>query len=81
MELNFKRYEGNPILKPNKNNQWENLCVLNPAVVFDQDTNKFVMVYRAGGDEIKHHIRDVVYNDEAFFFIINLVWHKPTCFL
>ena len=51
MELNFKRYEGNPILKPNKNNQWENLCVLNPAVVFDQDTNKFVMVYRAGGDE------------------------------
>ena len=32
-------------------------------------------------EKIKHHIRDVVYNDEAFFFIINLVWHKPTCFL
>ena len=39
MELNFKRYEGNPILKPNPQNQWENLCVLNPAVVFDKETN------------------------------------------
>lgn len=57
MELHFQRYPANPILKPNPQNQWENLCVLNPAVIFDEHTKKFVMVYRAGGDEIKHHIR------------------------
>ena len=70
MELNFKRYEGNPILKPNPQNQWENLCVLNPAVVFDKETNKFVMVYRAGGDEIKHHIRlGLATSDDGFNFV------------
>lgn len=70
MELNFKRYEGNPILRPNPQNQWENLCVLNPAVVFDKETNKFVMVYRAGGDEIKHHIRlGLATSDDGFNFV------------
>ena len=68
MEL-FTRYEGNPILKPNPNNQWENLCVLNPAAVFDEKTNKFVMVYRAGGDEIKHNIRlGLATSDDGFHF-------------
>ena len=57
MEFELKRYDGNPILAPNPDNQWENLCVLNPAVVYDEKNKKFVMVYRAGGDEIEHHIR------------------------
>lgn len=53
----FKKYENNPILSPNEKNSWEDRCVLNPAVVYDDATEKFVMVYRAGGDELRHVIR------------------------
>lgn len=70
MKLQFTRFAGNPILKPNADNQWENLCVLNPAVIFDEGSNKFVMVYRAGGDEIKHHIRlGLATSDDGFNFV------------
>ena len=53
----IKKYENNPILSPNPNNSWEDRCVLNPAVVYDEESKKFVMVYRAGGDEVRHVIR------------------------
>ena len=53
----FHKFLGNPILSPNKDCNWENFCVLNPAVIFDKDKNEFIMVYRAGGDDIKHKIR------------------------
>lgn len=70
VEFKFVRYEGNPVLKPKSENQWENLCVLNPAVVFDDKTNKFVMVYRAGGDEIKHNIRlGLATSDDGYNFV------------
>lgn len=52
----FHKYLDNPILSPNKDCSWENFCVLNPAVVFDENTKEFLMVYRAGGDDIKHKI-------------------------
>ena len=52
----FKKYEGNPILKPNTKNEWENRCVLNPAVIYDDELKKFIMVYRAGGNDIRHKI-------------------------
>ena len=26
--MKFEKYKNNPILKPNPNNQWEELCVL-----------------------------------------------------
>lgn len=69
MELHFKRYAGNPVLRPNPDNPWENLCVLNPAVVYDETMQKFVMVYRAGGDEIEHHIRlGLATSDDGFHF-------------
>ena len=69
MNFKFTRYAGNPILKPNANNQWENLCVLNPAVIFDDKTNKFVMIYRAGGDEIKHNITSQIKIRTGYFSI------------
>ena len=31
--MKFNKYAGNPILKPNEANAWENLCVLNPGVI------------------------------------------------
>ena len=55
--MKFEKHIENPILKPNPNIDWENFCVLNPAVVYDNKNNRFVMLYRATGDDIKHKIR------------------------
>lgn len=54
MKLN--KYKNNPILKPNPKNQWENYCVLNPACIYDEKKQEFVMLYRAAGDDIEHYI-------------------------
>ncbi len=54
--MKIERCEQNPILVKNKNNSWENLCVLNPGVIYDEKQKKFVMLYRAGGDDLKHKI-------------------------
>ncbi len=52
----FKKYEQNPILKPNPANSWEALCVLNPAVIYDEKRKMFVMIYRAAGNDETHYI-------------------------
>ena len=57
MKLKFKKYDGNPILKPNKKNDWEERCVLNPAVVYDDKNDEIVMVYRAAGNDVRHQIK------------------------
>ena len=55
--MKLKEYELNPILNPNPKNEWEDLCVLNPAVVYDEKTKEFIMLYRAAGlEDIMHHI-------------------------
>ena len=53
----LKKYEGNPILSPNPNNAWEDECVLNPAVIYDDDNQEFIMLYRAAGNDIRQQIR------------------------
>lgn len=45
----------NPILKPGVN-QWEELCVLNPAVIYNEEDQLFYMVYRAAGNDKTHII-------------------------
>ena len=55
--MKFNKYIGNPILKPNPKNAWENLCVLNPGVIYDEENERFVMLYRAAGDDWEHYIR------------------------
>lgn len=50
------RVKENPILVPNPENTWEELCVLNPAVIFNEDDNKFYMFYRAAANDKKHTI-------------------------
>ena len=57
MKLKFKKYDGNPILKPNEKNDWEERCVLNPAVVYDDKNDEIVMVYRAAGNDVRHQIK------------------------
>jgi predicted GH43/DUF377 family glycosyl hydrolase len=53
--MKLTKYKGNPILSPNPENDWESLCVLNPAVVLDDD-NTFKMLYRAAGNDEEHYI-------------------------
>ena len=54
--MKFNKYKNNPILSPLKNHPWENFCVLNPGVIYDHENKRFVMLYRAAGDDIKHKI-------------------------
>ena len=67
--MRIEKYAGNPILRPNDKNQWENLCVLNPGVVYDDKAKKFVMLYRAGGNDWEHWIRlGLAVSDDGFHF-------------
>ena len=54
--MKFKKYENNPILKPNPANQWEELCVLNPAAIYVEEEKTFYMIYRAAGNDKTHII-------------------------
>ena len=53
MKLN--KYDKNPILTA-KGDSWEGLCVLNPAVIYDEDSKEFKMLYRAAGNDPTHYI-------------------------
>ena len=55
--MKLKKYEGNPILKPSPELPWESRCVLNPAVIYDDNNDEFVMLYRAAGDDERHQIK------------------------
>lgn len=54
--LKLTKYQHNPILSP-KGDGWEGLCVLNPAVVYDEKQDTFFMLYRAAGNDKQHYIR------------------------
>jgi predicted GH43/DUF377 family glycosyl hydrolase len=45
--VKLKRYEGNPILRPNPANNWENLAVFNPAAWYDKQKKQVILLYRA----------------------------------
>ena len=55
--MKFEKYKGNPILTPNPENAWEERCVLNPAVIYDDEKEEFVMLYRAAGNDVRHEIK------------------------
>ena len=54
--MKLTKCEINPILSPNEANEWEGRCVLNPAVTYDEERQKFVMLYRAAGNDKRHQI-------------------------
>ena len=54
--MKFKKYVGNPILSANPKNEWESLCVLNPAVWYEEEDKTFYMLYRAAGNDAEHYI-------------------------
>lgn len=53
--IRLKKYANNPILKP-QGDGFEGLCVLNPAVIYDEDEKLFKMLYRAAGNDKQHYI-------------------------
>lgn len=67
--MKLTKAKENPILKPNPKNKWENYCVLNPAVIYDELLKKFVMLYRAAGDDKEHFIfLGLAYSDDGINF-------------
>lgn len=52
--MKLKRFAGNPILRPNPDNDWESLCVCNPGVWYEDGV--FTLLYRAAGDDDSHQI-------------------------
>ena len=55
-KMKLNKYSGNPVLSPNPANKWEDLCVLNPGVIYDEVNKKFIMLYRAAGNDREHYI-------------------------
>lgn len=53
--MKLTKFDGNPILKP-QGDGWEGLCVLNPAVIYDDNSQTFYMLYRAAGNDKQHYI-------------------------
>jgi len=50
----LERYKGNPIIKPNEKNKFEDLVVCNPAAWYENGT--FYMIYRSAGNDLEHFI-------------------------
>jgi predicted GH43/DUF377 family glycosyl hydrolase len=51
--MKLRRYEGNPILKPKPENDWESENVFNPAVVYDKGL--FYVTYTAYSDNLTYY--------------------------
>jgi predicted GH43/DUF377 family glycosyl hydrolase len=63
------RFCGNPILEPNPANDWESLAVLNPAVIYDEERQRFIMLYRASGNDTEHYIQlGLATSEDGFHF-------------
>ncbi len=52
--MRFQKHADNPILSANPSNEWESLCVLNPAVW--KEDGRYRMLYRAAGHDETHRI-------------------------
>ena len=55
--MKLKKYDNNPIFTALAGSAWEERCVLNPAVIYDEEKKKFIMLYRAAGNDVEHIIR------------------------
>ena len=52
--MKFEKYNGNPILEPVEGSWWEGGVVTNPAVWYDEQSDEFIMIYRAAEHDDKH---------------------------
>lgn len=54
--MKLKKCADNPILRADPAHSWESLCVLNPAVWYEEKEDRFYMLYRAAGHDETHYI-------------------------
>lgn len=67
--MKLQRYRGNPILAPLEDHPWESRVVTNPGVWFDDDTGRFVMLYRASGHDPELRVRfGLAYSEDGYHF-------------
>ncbi len=69
MGFKLKRYEGNPILKPNPQNEWEEYVVFNAAAIYLDD--KIHIIYRARNGREKGMISRLGYASTKDGFTID----------
>ena len=55
--MKIEKYCQNPILSPLQGSYFEEKCVLNPGVIYDDNKKEFIMLYRAAGNDDTHIIR------------------------
>jgi predicted GH43/DUF377 family glycosyl hydrolase len=74
IKMKLKKFEGNPILSPNPENEWESLVTTNPAAWYEDGT--FYLLYRAAGEDKEHNIHiGLATSTDGFNF--NRVQDKP----
>lgn len=54
--MKLKKYEHNPVLKPNPARSWESLVTTNPAAWYDEEQDRVILLYRAAGDDEDHEV-------------------------
>ncbi|MEF9425711.1 MAG: glycosidase [Candidatus Mariimomonas ferrooxydans] len=64
--MRLKRYQGNPILKPKVENEWESRLVFNPAAIYHNGL--FHLFYRAMGEDNVSRIGYAVSSDGFNFY-------------
>lgn len=66
--MKLEKYTSNPILSPNKENNWEDIVVCNPGVWYEDGV--FSMLYRAAGNDEQHIIRfGLASSEDGFHFV------------
>ena len=66
--MKLQKYEHNPILSPNRNNYWEELCTCNPGAWYEN--GKFYLLYRAAGKDHEHKIYlGLAESEDGFNFV------------
>ncbi len=65
--MKLKKFQGNPVISPNEQNDWESLVTCNPGVFYDNGV--FYMLYRAAGNDEEHIIRlGLATSEDGFHF-------------
>jgi len=54
MKFQLSRYTGNPIVSPLPSSSWQSLVTTNPGAWYDEETKKFLLLYRAAGNDAEH---------------------------
>lgn len=67
--MKLQKYINNPIVAPNKAREWESLVTTNPAAYYDEERQKFILLYRAAGNDTEHKINlALAESDDGFHF-------------